>query len=107
MRILLDECVPRPIRRELPGHDVRTVTEMGWSGKQNGELLRLIQAYPFDVFLTVDQNLRYQQDLRGAGVAVIVLFARTNRLQDLAGLMSKVRDILAYIQSGELVEVGR
>ena len=62
MRILLDECVPRPLRRELPGHDVRTVPEMGWSGKKNGELLPLITSHNFAVLLTTDQNLRYQQN---------------------------------------------
>jgi hypothetical protein len=63
MRILLDECVPRRLARELAGHDVRTVPEMGWSGKRNGELLQLMAGQGFEVFLTVDQNLRYQQNL--------------------------------------------
>ena len=57
MRILLDECVPRRLGRELAGHDVRTVPEMGWSSKRNGELLQLMAAQGFEVFLTVDQNL--------------------------------------------------
>jgi hypothetical protein len=81
MRILLDECVPRPLRRNLPGHDVRTVQEMGWDGHENGDLLRELLAAGFDVFLTVDQNLRYQQNLRAAGVAVLVLVAPTNKLR--------------------------
>jgi hypothetical protein len=105
MRILLDECVPRPLRRELPGHDVRTVPEMGWAGKRNGELLPLITAHNFAVFLTTDQNLRYQQNLRAAGIAVLVLVARTNRLGDLAPLMPTARATLATIQPGDLVEV--
>ena len=54
MRILLDECVPRRLRWELPGHDVRTVPEMGWSGKKNGELLQLTTASGFEVLMTVD-----------------------------------------------------
>lgn len=78
---------------------------MGWSGKQNGELLGLVEAHQFDVFLTVDQNLKYQQDLRAAGVTVIVLFARTNRLADLMPLMPRVRAVLINIQPGELIEV--
>ena len=76
MRILLDECVPR--RRELADHDVRTVPEMGWSGKKNGELLRLMASHAFEVLLTTDQNLRHQQNLKAAGVAVVVLAAATN-----------------------------
>lgn len=107
MRILLDECVPRPLRRELSGHEIRTVTEMGWAGKRNGELLKLIIGYPFDVFLTVDQNLRYQQNLRKAGIAVVVLVARTNRLDDLIPLIPSVRTKLETIQRGEYVEVGK
>jgi hypothetical protein len=68
MRILIDECVPRRLRREPPTHDVRTVAEMGWSGKKNGELLRLMNDNGFEVLLTVDQNLRHQQNLKAAGV---------------------------------------
>lgn len=83
MRILLDECVPRPLKRELPGHDVHTVPEMGWSGKKNGELLQLMLPENFEVFLTVDQNLRYQQNLWAANIGVVVLVAPSNRLADL------------------------
>jgi hypothetical protein len=106
MRILLDECVPRPLRRSLPGHDVRTVQEMGWDGLENGDLLREFTAAAFDVFLTVDQNLQYQQNLRAAGVAIVVLIAPSNKLSDLAPLMPKVVAVLATIQPGELIEVG-
>ena len=81
------------------------VTEMGWSGKKNGELLPLIASHNFAIFLTVDQNLRYQQNLRTAGTAIIVLIARTNRLVDLAPLMQSVRAVLDSIQPGDLVEV--
>ncbi len=105
MRILLDECVPRPLRRALPDHDVRTVVEIGWAGKQNGELLRLLVAENFAVFLTTDQNLRYQQNLRGLRVAIVVLVAPTNRMHDLAPLMPTVRTVLETIQPGALVEV--
>ncbi|MEH2271751.1 MAG: DUF5615 family PIN-like protein [Nostoc sp.] len=69
MRILLDECVPRPLRRELTDYEVRTVVEMGWSGKKNGELLQLMIQESFTILLTTDQNLRYQQNLQQVGVA--------------------------------------
>ena len=105
MHILLDECVPRPLRHALPDHDVRTVVEMGWAGKQNGELLRLLTAENFAVFLTTDQNLRYQQNLRGLRVAIVVLVAPTNRMHDLVPLMPTVRTVLETIQPGALVEV--
>ena len=73
MRVLLDECVPSRLRRELPEHDVRTVPEMGWASKENGELLQL--ACPtFDVFITTDQKLSYQQDVANFNIAVLVLW---------------------------------
>ena len=105
MRILLDECVPRPLRRELADHEVRTVVEMGWAGKRNGELMQLLRTETFAVFLTTDQNLRYQQNLRGLPLAVVVLVAPTNRLDDLVPLMPQVRTVLAAIQPGAVVEV--
>ena len=105
MRILLDECVPRPLRGELPGHEVRTVQEMGWSGKRNGELLQHMAVNNFALFLTVDQNLRYQQNLANAGIAVVVLVAPTNRIVDLAPLMATVRNSLASLNPGDLLEV--
>ncbi len=97
--------MPRPLKRELPGHDVRTVPEMGWSGKKNGELLQLMLPANFDVFLTVDQNLRFQQDLRAANLAVVVLVAPTNRFVDLVPLVASVLTALATIQPGDLVEI--
>src|SRR4051812_32325334 len=104
MRILLDECVPRRLRRELPGHDVHTVSELGWSGKKNGELLQVMAGQNFDVLLTVDQGIRHQQNLRAAGVAVVGLVAVSNRLADLVPLMPSVLAVLASIQPGDVVE---
>jgi hypothetical protein len=105
MRILLDECVPRPLLSELPGHDAQTVSDMGWSGKANGDLLRLMAASGFEVFLTVDQNLLYQQNLHGAPVAIVLLVALQSRLPDLLPLMPKVRAALATIRLGQVVEI--
>lgn len=106
MGILLDECAPRPLKRELTDCNIRTVVEMGWSGKKNGELLQLMSKEGFTILLTTDQNLRYQQNLQQAGVAVIVLVARTNRLTDLVPLIPEVRKVLNQITSGEVIEVG-
>lgn len=106
MRILLDKCVPRPLRRELTDYEVCTVVEMGWSGKKNGELLQLMIQESFTVLLTTDQNLRYQQNLQQAGVAVVVLVASSNRLPDLLPLIPSVRSILATIAPGVVVEIG-
>lgn len=106
MRILLDECVPRPIRRQLTGHVVATVPEVGWSGKRNGELLGLM-AGRYDVFLTADQNLRFQHDLSSAGVAVVILVASSNRLADLMPLMPDVNARLLTLAPGDIVEIRR
>jgi hypothetical protein len=105
MRILLDECVPRPLLRELSMHDVHTVPEMGWSGTRNGQLLAAMAAAGFEVFLTVDQNLQFQQNLATSSVATIVLCAVSNRLADLLPLMPRVHTVLSSIRPGQHVEV--
>jgi hypothetical protein len=64
MRLLLDECVPRPLLRDLTGHDAHHVVDLGWSSKRNGELLKLMVAEHFEALLTVDRNLPFQQNLR-------------------------------------------
>ena len=106
MRLFLDECVPRPLKRELPGHEVSTVSEKGWSGKRNSELLKLVLADGFDGFLTVDQNLQFQQDIARSGLAVIVVVARTNRLKELRPLAPAILDALAKARKGEITRVG-
>jgi hypothetical protein len=105
MRILLDECVLQRLRRELPGQDVRTVPEMGWSGTKNGALLALMVAQGFEVSMTVDQNLRHQQNLQAVGVAVIVLVAPSNRLADLVTLMPSAQAALGAVSLGDVVEI--
>ena len=106
MRILLDECVPRPLKRKLTDYEIRTVVEMGWSGKNNGELLRLMIQEGFTILLTTDQNLRYQQNLQQAGVAVVVLVSPSNRLPDLVPLIPDLRKVLNTIAPREVIEVG-
>jgi hypothetical protein len=105
MRILLDECVPRPLKRELVDYEIRTVVEMGWSGRKNGELLRLMKQERFTVLITTDQNLRYQQNLGQAGVAILVLVARSNRLPDLLPLVPNVLNVLNNITAGAVIQV--
>ena len=102
--MLLDECVPRKLKRELPGHDIRTVTEMVWSGIKNGPLLRLA-SQEFDVFLTVDQGVEYQQNLFGLSLAVIVLGAKSNDIDDLRPLMPRVREVLEKASPGNVVKI--
>jgi hypothetical protein len=92
------------LKRELPGHDVRTAPEMDWASKRNGELLQLAQR-EFDVFLTVDRNLQHEQNLASFDIAVIVLVARGNRLDDLRPLMSAVRESLSIAKRGAALVV--
>lgn len=105
MRILLDECVPRPLRREIKGHDIRTIQEMGWAGKKNGELLALMARSGIEVLLTVDRSIRRQQNLTASGVAVLVMVAVSNRLAELVPLVPGVETALRSIQAGDVLEV--
>jgi hypothetical protein len=106
MRLLLDECVPRPLLRELTGHDAHHVVDLGWSSKRNGELLQLMVAEHFEALFTVDRNLPFQQNLRASGIAVVIAVARTNRVKELRPLMPKVLDALRIVKAGEVVSVG-
>ena len=105
MRVLLDECLPRRLKRELIGHTARTAPEMGWASKRNGELLRLA-AHEFDVFLTVDRNLQFQQQLSAFNIAAIVLVADTNTLAHLQPLMSLVLEAIPTAERGKVAVVG-
>ncbi len=93
MRVLLDECVPRALRNNIPGHEVQTVAEVGWAGVKNGELLRLAAA-AFDVLITVDRNLEYQQSFKDVSLAVIVIHAPSNDIIALRPLMPTVLDLI-------------
>jgi hypothetical protein len=105
VRVLLDECLPRRLKRELPGHDARTAPEMGWTSQRNGELLRSWAEREFDDFLTADRKLQHQQNLASFDIAVIVLIARSNRLDDLRPLMNTVRERLSIAKRGEALVI--
>jgi hypothetical protein len=105
MRLLLDESVPRGLRKALPGHEVKTVVEMGWGGIKNGELLTLA-ASSFDAFITVDKNLPYQQNLSILALAVIVLDAHSNELSALLPLVPRLEQTLTTLTTRTLVKVG-
>lgn len=106
MRILLDESLPRQLAHELPGHDVRTVSQEKWTGLKNSELLRRAKSEGFEVFITADQGLEYQQDLARSGLGIIVVKAATNRLEDLRPLIPTLLQALSSIRPGELGRVG-
>jgi predicted nuclease of predicted toxin-antitoxin system len=104
MKILLDECIDRKLAREFPGYEVKTVPQMGWAGVKNGQLLTLAEA-EFDVFITVDRNLSFQQNLPEFDIAVIVLQASSNRLADLKPLAPQVLAILTTAAKGKATVV--
>ena len=106
MRVLLDECVPRPLKREFAGFDVAHVTELGWAGRRNGVLLASMRDEGFGTLVTVDRNLQFQQNIPAADMIVVVLYAPTNRIPDLRQLMPGVRDILATAKPGTVYRVG-
>ncbi len=104
MRVLLDECVPRALRKELPGHEVKTVAEAGWAGVRNGELLQLA-AKQFDLLLTVDRNLEYQQNFAGLTLAVIVVHAPSNDVTMLRHLMPAVLAAIPTTKPGMVTHI--
>ena len=102
MKILFDECMPLPLRQQLLDFEIRTAQEMGWGRVKNGELLKLAEGV-FDAFLAADQQLKYQQNLTGRLLAILVL--STNRWP---GVRSKTQEIAAAIkalQPGDYVEL--
>lgn len=106
MLLLLDECVPRPLKQHLAGHDVRHVVDMGWAGRRNGELLRLMLAARFDALLTVDRNLSFQQNVQASGLGVVVVLSKTNRIKELRSFVPQVIEALATIAPGQLIRIG-
>ncbi|MBD1884383.1 DUF5615 family PIN-like protein [Microcoleus vaginatus] len=104
MKLLLDECIDRKFAREFVDYEIKTVPQMGGAGVKNGQLIALAEA-EFDVFITVDRNLSFQQNLPLFDIAVIVLQAPSNRLADLKPLDSKVLAILAMATTEQVTIV--
>ena len=100
----MDECLDRRLKLQLAGHEVRIVSEMGWAGMANGALLAVAQN-EFDVFLTLDASLPYQQSLRGFQIAVILLRAKTNRLADLKPLLPLLAKAMLSTRPGKVITV--
>lgn len=104
MKVLLDECLPRKLKNEVIAEFVTTVPEVGWASIQNGTLLRLAEQ-EFDVFLTNDQNLEHQQNLKRLDLAIVVLVAVTNDIEDLKPLMPAANEALNKISAGQIVYI--
>lgn len=104
MRLLLDECIDRRLAKEFIGQKIQTVQQMGWAGTKNGKLLTLAEK-EFDVFITVDRNLSFEQNLPKFNIAVVVLKAHSNRLADLRPLVPKILAILPNLVKGQAVVI--
>ncbi len=104
MRVLLDESLPRRLKQELPEHEVSTVPEAGWAGTKNGELLSLAEP-DFEVFVTMDRQLPFQQNLAGLDLCTVILVARSNDISDLRPLASTLRSAVNAATPGELVTI--
>lgn len=106
MNILLDECAPKKLKTFLVahGHNCRTVQEAGWSGLANGELLALAEPL-FDVLVSIDKGLQYQQNLTGRKIAIVIIRARSNRLVDLEPHFPSCARAVSAIQPGQVVQI--
>ena len=104
MKILIDECLPRALKRHLRDHECRTVQEMGWSGKKNGELLTVAVGEQF-VLVTIDQGMEHQQNFAVRNIALLVIEAASNQIEDLVPIMPAALAVLDNIEPGSVVRV--
>lgn len=100
MKVLLDECVPWPMHKLLVGHECKTAQQMGWNSLQNGALIKQAETC-FDIFVTSDQNIRYQQNLAGRKIAILQL--STNNLRRIIGSAVLIQTAVASLKPGDFV----
>ena len=107
MKVLIDGCAPKALKTFLKkhGHECLAVQEAGWAGKENGELLTVAEA-KFDVLVTIDTNLRYQQNLAGRRIAIVVIQSSSNRIEHLRPYFHACASALKKIKPGEVAQVG-
>lgn len=105
MRVLLDECVPKRLGKLLTSHECRIPAQMGWAGIKNGRLLALAEK-EFDIRVTMDRNLSFQQHIPKVAIGLVVLRARSNRLGDLLPLGPEILAAISSVRSGEAAVAG-
>jgi predicted nuclease of predicted toxin-antitoxin system len=107
MRILIDECLPAALKGTLTalGYECETVRKAGYGSKKNGELLSLAEGR-WDVLLTSDRRIKFQQNMTGRNLSIVVLCAKSNRMRDLSPLMPACSQALLSISAGQIIEVG-
>lgn len=106
MLVLIDESLPRQLVAELTGHDVRTVSSMGWRGKRNGELLRQAVGSGFGALITADRNLEFQQHIPRYALGVIVLMVPTTKLEDVLPFAPNILEALKQVEPGRVFHIG-
>ena len=105
MKVLVDESLPLALASELRGHEVSNVRAQRWLGLRNGVLLRAAVDAGFDVLVTSDKALRYQQNLEAIGIAVVLIFRVRNRIGDLRPLVPRILTAIQEVQRGQIIEV--
>ena len=105
MRILIDECVDERLRHALLGHDCQTARYAGLAGLENGDLLAAAEKAGFELFLTVDQGIEYQQNLTARKLAIIILRGESNRLKDLLPLVPVCLGCIKLIEPGRVISI--
>lgn len=105
MKLLLDECLPRKLKREFAGHEVFTVDEAGFKGLKNGALIQSAVEKNFAVLVSVDKNIKHQQNKANLSIAILVLSAKNNRIESLLPLMRKALEVLEKIKEGEIITI--
>jgi hypothetical protein len=104
IRVVFDEDVPRQLRRDLPQFNIRTVQEQGWSSLKNGDLLRTASV-EFDVLLTADRNLQYQQNIPKFDIGLVVLALRDSRLPSLQSKLNEIESAIVAVKPGTVVRI--
>jgi hypothetical protein len=104
-RVLCDESVPHDIAAAIVGHEVATVQGLGWAGAKNGALLRAAREAGYEVLVTVDRNLEYQQNISASGLALFVLQARSSRVADLRPAVAALLAALPAAAAGAVTHV--
>jgi len=107
VRVLVDQCLPRHLAAELPGHDATTVRAQRWLGLRNGVLLRAAVDAGFEVFITNDFSIEFQQNVKRIGIGVIAIIGFRNRIEDLRPIIPRILEELMTIQPGQVVTISR
>lgn len=104
-RILLDECIPRKLKDRFSEYECTAVSELGWAGKKNGDLLSLAEEAGFQVFVTLDRGIAYQQNLRGRSISIVLIRTKSSRLVDVAVRAPDILKAVLSTEPGQVVVV--